>query len=552
MRINQLFSQTRREAPADIDQPGQQFLVRAGYFQPLGSGLLAALPLGKLLMDRLEERLASELRSLGAQEVDLPLVQPGSGGEDEGSSRRLPLSADSLPTALDVFRGQLRSYRQLPALFLRCGMMVDESQRRGGGLLGTRLCREIEVFSLHTDPTRQERCGADVLSSLLGLAHELDVPLAGGEDLNGALVQTGQSWLHPFLLGDEQLLQCEECGYTAAPSAARFRRPEPDTEQPMPLEKVATPHCPTIADLARFLGIPETRTAKAVFLTALYPQRQELVFAVVRGDREVNEAALARLFGTDKLRPATDEEIRAAGAAPGYASPIGVRDALVVVDSEIPRLPNLVAGANVEGFHLKNVNYGRDYQAAWVEEIAMARVGEACPECDAPMAALNGVGLARSRRLQVDHASWQGPVYSDENGVTHPALLDAYRLNLTRLVGCMAENHRDEKGLILPAVAAPFLVHLVVLPGKSGQGESVGREVESRLAAAGIEALVDDRTESPGVKFNDADLIGLPLRFTAGERALKQGGVELKRRGEVSSRIVPLEEVVQAVKMQIG
>ncbi len=527
MRYASLFTQTRREAPADIDLPGQQMLVRAGYVHALATGAPLLLPLGERVLHRLEERLAGELTALGALEL--------------GSTPPLPEAA---PAWLDMVRGHLRSYRQLPAIFYHFDWQPGPAARRGAGLLGARLNRVLEVHLLAADGPQQERLAAEMAGLLLGLLRELNLPLWGGEYLPGAGVQAGQAWLFPQSAAEDRLLQCEQCGYSADASAARFHRPAAVEEVPLPLEPVATPDTRSIAALAALLGIPEARTAKAVFLTA---GEERLIFAVVRGDREVNEAALRRLLHTDRLRPAVEDEIRAVGAVPGYASPLGLRGVRVVVDTQVPLSPNLVAGANREGYHLLNVNFGRDFTGE-VAEIAQARAGDACPECGQALSELRGVLLAHARRFD----PVPGLTFIDENGKGRPPLLESYRLDLTRAFACLAEANVDEKGLRLPLSAAPFPVHLVVLAGKNPAVEETARELAARLLAAGIEALIDDRIDSPGVKFNDADLIGLPLRLTVSERGLSAGGVEMKLRADTQKSLVPLAGLVDEVRRALG
>lgn len=522
MQFNRLFTQTRREAPSGLDLPGQQWLARAGYIEVTGSALGGLPPLGQRALHRLEQRLSERLDGLGGVEIGYP---DGAMGFTE---------------VLGLIQAHLRSYRQLPAVLYRFAWHIAPLPRRGGGLIGARTSRVLEVFSVCPGNDIQEQYAAEIGAILLGTASELGLPLVGGLDLPGTHDSDGQSWLYPLEPGDESLLRCEQCGYSATPGAARFQRSQPAREAPGALQKVATPGCKTIAALAEFLGVPESRTAKAVFMTA---DESSLVFAVVRGDREVNEAALRRLLSTDRLRPATEDEVRAAGASPGYASPVGLRDVQVIVDVEIPDSPNLVAGANEAGFHLLNVNYGRDYHASKVAEIALARAGLPCPECGEALVECAGVQVAGSRRLDADYLGAQGVQYLDANGASHPAGVESHQLNLTRALGCLAEHARDDKGLILPPVVAPFDVHLVLLDVKKPAVIEAARDVEHRLRAAGLDVLVDDRPDSPGVKFNDADLLGLPVRITVSERALNQGGVEVKRRSSPDKQVVALDEL---------
>jgi prolyl-tRNA synthetase len=527
MKLSQLFTQTRREAPADVLLPGQQALFRAGYVQTGAANAPILLPLGQRALGRLEARLCGGLEGLGGLELG------GASGE-AGASLWAELA-----------RSQLRSYRQLPALFYHFTWQVSPTTRRGGGLFGARAHRVLAIHLLAADEERLDGVAAEVDVLLSSLLRDLGLETQAGAFLPGAGIQDGQAWLYPHPLGEEGLLRCAACGYAADPTAARYRRPSPPPEAQGPLELVATPETKTIAALAALLGISEARTAKAVFLTA---QEAQLVFAVVRGDREVNEAALRRWLGTERLRPATEEEIRAVGAVPGYASPVGLQGVRVVADVQIPESPNLVAGANREGFHLRNVNYGRDYSAGEVAEIALARAGDACPVCGAPLVEVPGVRLADAGRWSTDAVGGMGVSFVDEHGKSRSPLARTVHVELTRILACLAEAWHDAYGLQLPLAVAPYVVHLVTLAGKDATVAEAAQAAAARLAAAGLEPLVDDRPDSPGVKFNDADLIGLPVRLTVSARTLQQGGVELKRRAESTRSFVPLAELVESVR----
>lgn len=366
-------------------------------------------------------------------------------------------------------------------------------------------------------------------------------------------------------VGEDTLLFCQGCGYSANRQVARFaRQPAVDAERTArPLQKVATPHTRTIEDLARFLEISPAQTAKAVFLVADLgrgdERRSQFVFAVVRGDLEVNEAKLTNVLGKEmdwsvlNLRPAQEEEIRAVGAEPGYASPVGLKAgaAWVVADESIPVSPNLAAGANEEGYHLLNVNYGRDYSAACVADIAGAPDGAACPECGAPMAARRGVEVGNIFKLGTRYSEATGCDFRDAEGKNQAVIMGSYGIGVGRLLACIAEEHHDDHGLCWPASVAPYPVHLVQLAGRNSDApQAAAAELAARLEAAGLEPLYDDREESPGVKFMDADLIGLPVRLTVSERSLSQGGVEWKLRAAAEKQIVPLEEVITRLKSQ--
>jgi prolyl-tRNA synthetase len=273
---------------------------------------------------------------------------------------------------------------------------------------------------------------------------------------------------------------------------------------------------------------------------------------------ELNETKLANAVAARELRPATEEQIRAVGAVPGFASPLGLAGTQhaasmqIVVDDSIPASPNLVAGANEADFHLLNTNYGRDYQADIVTDLAAADEGHACPECGQPVHVSRGVEVGNIFKLGTRYSDALGCTYLDRDGQAKPVIMGSYGIGVGRLLACVAEVHHDEHGLIWPLSIAPYPVHLVLLRGKgSPQAEQTAERLYAELQAAGIEVLYDDRDESPGVKFNDADLIGMPLRLTVSERALAQGGIEMKLRSQAEKSILPLETAVAGVRTEL-
>jgi prolyl-tRNA synthetase len=365
---------------------------------------------------------------------------------------------------------------------------------------------------------------------------------------------TSHSYLYLSDDGLEPLLLCDGCGYAALKDAASCSRPSAEAEPARPLEKIATPHTSTIAELAQLLGVPEARTAKAVFLTAAVEDGERFVFAVVRGDTEVSERKLRAALRTlgvaaAALRPATDAEIRGTGATPGYASPVGLKNVLVVVDQLAAESPNLVAGANDEGYHLLNTNYGRDYRASVVADIAAAQAGDGCPVCSRTLRSANAALLGHSERLGTEKG---GPAYLDATGRSQPVAISVHLVDLGALLTAIATERRDEQGLALPPAAAPFAIHLVSMPGAEAEVEALVRALE----VAEIPYLWDDRGDSAGVKFTDADLIGLPVRITLGKRSLQAGGAEFKRREPGSAGgekwIVPLDSAVEVVRRTLA
>jgi len=557
MRMTRLFSQTLREAPADAEVASRQLLVRAGFIRQVGAGIFSLLPLAHRSLSKIENIMRQEMDAIGGQELTLPIAM-----HEEAIA--------------DLVRGEIRSYRQLPCLIYHFQTRWRDDLPTRSGPIGAREFTTLDSYSLDADRPGMEaqyqahyraysnilrRCGLPVLVA------QADTGVTGGI--------LAQEFVYMTPIGEETLMLCEGCGYTANWKVASFAKPPPADEAPRPLEKVATPHTTTIADLAALLGVPESRTAKAVFMMArpvapsLLPagsppvraEREEgeerFIFAVIRGDMEVNEAKLAQAVGARALRPATDAEIRAVGAAPGYASPIGLNkeavahggdrpQLVVVVDDLIPRSPNLVAGANEEGYHLLNVNYGRDYIADLVCDIAAARDDAPCPQCGAPLRSARGVEVGNMIQIGTRYSEAWDCTCHDRDGSDKPLVIGSYHMNSYRLLACIAEEHHDDKGLIWPVAVAPYQLYLVSLPG----AEAEAGRIYTDLWSAGVEVLLDDRPESAGVKFNDADLIGLPLRLTIGKRSLQAGGADLKRRDRAESTLVPLEQVVPRVRQE--
>jgi prolyl-tRNA synthetase len=381
------------------------------------------------------------------------------------------------------------------------------------------------------------RCGLPVLTV------QSDVGMMGGK--------MAHEYMYLTPVGEDTLILCDSCGYTANRQVARFNKPAAAEEAPAAPRKVATPGMATIEGLANFLNVPKSKTAKAFLAVATVAEGQgdveRFVFAIIRGDMDVNETKLANAVRARDLRPAREDEIRRAGAVPGYASPVGLKHALVIVDDSIPASPNLVAGANEDGYHLLNVNCGRDFQAGIVADIALAAEGHACPECGARLRAARGVEVGNIFKLGTRYSDALGCTFLDRDGKPRPVVMGSYGIGVGRLLACVAEEHHDERGLVWPVTVAPYHAHLVALKG----GEDAAERLYTALGESGVEVLYDDRAESPGVKFSDADLIGLPLRLTVSQRSLREGGAELKRRHEAGLAVVPLDDVVSRAQSEI-
>lgn len=518
MRLGQVLGMRLRALPEDVHPAGLAWLIRAGYVQRLSNGSLAWLPMGQRLLQQIKARLDARLEQQQGQAVTFNVRPRGpSLGNEEGAP---PM----LTALLEIGRQHIQSYKNLPAIVYDAGD-------------GTRL----SLAALSADAAGLDALWDTLNGALFETAQRCGLTPVAVQEL------TGLSFFAPLPHGEMTALVCPRCGYRAAQHAARTRKPRPAEEVPRPLQKVATPGASTIADLCAFLGIPPERTAKALLLMGSWPTMERLVFVVIRGDGEVNLAKVQQVTGAHALRPATEDEIRACGAEPGYASPIGVRGALVVVDDLIPHAPNLVAGANEAGYHFINVTYGSDFQADVVADVSLVHASDACPECGAALEAHPGLRL-----LRACHCGAQPAQYQDQDGRMQPWHAALWDVDVAAWAIALADAHHDEQGLRWPVSVAPYAVHVVVLPGKgSSEVDVQAAQVYARLKQAGIPVLLDDRPESAGVKFMDADLLGMPLRVTVSERALKAGGVEVRHRGQEQGAWVPVDALLPHVLQEL-
>lgn len=572
MRMSQLFSQTLREAPSDAEIVSHQLLLRAGFIRQLAAGIFAYLPLARRSLTKIQAIMREEMDAIGGQEVTMPVVHPADLWKETGrwyeigaemgrfrdrAGRDMVLAMTHEEVVADLVRREVRSYQQLPLLIYHIQTRWRDDPRPRAGLIRAREFTMLDSYSLDADWEGLDRQYQAHCQAYFRICGRCGLPVVAIQSDVGMM---GGKMAHEFMyltpVGEDTVLICDNCGYMANRQVAAFRKSPAAEEKPASLQKVATPDITTIEGLAARLGVPRSRTAKAVFMMGTMIEGEEeaerLVLAVVRGDMAVNETKLANAVRARQLRPARDEEIRRVGAVPGYASPVGLKDALVVVDDIVPQSPNLVAGANEEGYHLLNVNYGRDYRADIVADIAAAGEGDPCPKCGNPMRTSRGVEVGNIFKLGTRYSEAMGCTFLDRDGREKPVIMGWYGIGTGRLLACIAEEHHDDQGLVWPVTVAPYHVHLVLLMRKDRGPREVAERLYAQLWNAGVEVLYDDRPESPGVKFNDADLIGLPLRLTVSERSLQRGGVELKLRRERGSAIVTVEEAVSRVKAGIA
>jgi len=571
VRVSQLFGETSREVPADAEIPSHHLLVRAGYVRQLAAGIFSYLPLGWRSLRKIEQILREEMNAIGGQEMNMPVVHPAELWKRTGrwqtideslvrfqdrGGRDMVLAMTHEEVVASLASTEIHSYRQLPKLIYQIQTKFRDEARARGGLIRVREFVMKDSYSLDRDKEGLEaqyrahydtyfRIGARAALPLIAVSS--DVGMMGG--------QVAHEFIYLTPIGEDTLFLCDGCGYAANRDVARFSKMVEENGKPKPMQRVATPNAPTIEALASFLGVPPSRTAKAVFFMGkpLDGGAPRLVVGVVRGDMEVNQTQLQQLAGTATLRPAHAAEAEAAGAVLGYASPVGLQreKTIVVVDDLIMRSTNLVAGANEQGFHLLNTNAGRDYHADVVGDIASAYMGARCARCGTALRIAHGVEVGNIFQLGTRYSADLNATYADEDGRDHPIIMGSYGIGVGRMLACVAEEHRDDRGLALPISIAPYAVTLVGL-GRSDEARAQAETTYSDLLKADVEVLYDDRDVSAGVKFADADLRGMPLRVTVSDRSLAAGGLELRHRRSADVRIVATSDVVSAIREEIA
>jgi prolyl-tRNA synthetase len=570
-RMSQLFSQTLREAPSEAEVVSHQLLLRAGFIRQLAAGVFTYLPLAWRSLRKIENILREEIDAIGGQELKMPVVHPADLWQETGrwyeigpemarlkdrQGRDMALAMTHEEVVADLARRDIRSYKQLPQLIYHIQTKFRDDPRPRAGLVRVREFDMKDSYSLDRDEAGLDKQYRAHYQAYFNIYNRCALPtLAVGSDVGMMGGTLAHEYMYLTPIGEDTLMLCDACGYSANRQIARFVKPPAPQEDMRPIEKIPTPDTKTIDALATLLNISKSKTAKAVFLAATIPQDgrdvERFIFAVIRGDMEVNETKLANAVKASALRPATEDEIRAVGAEPGYGSPVGVHDAVIVADEAVAASANLVAGANEPGYHLLNVNLGRDYAADIVTDIAAACEGDGCPQCSKPLRASRGVEVGNIFKLGTRYTDAMGATFLDEDGVARPIVMGSYGIGLGRLLACVAEEHHDDKGLMWPVTVAPYHVSLVWLPSNSAETQATAERIYQSLRESGVQVLFDDRRATPGVKFADADLIGLPLRITVADRSLAQGGVELKRRDRSEKTVVAESELLAVVRTEL-
>ncbi len=573
MRVAHLFGETLREAPADVDVVSHQLLLRAGYVRQLAAGIFSYLPLAHRSMKKIEQILREEMNAIGGQEVTMPVVHPAEPWQQTGRWQVIDESLARFKDRKDrdmvlgmtheeivgvLTSSEVKSWRQLPILIYQIQTKFRDEARPRGGLIRVREFTMKDSYSLDKDEAGLKKQYEQHYHAYFRMYARCGLPvIAVGSDTGMMGGKVAHEFMYVTPIGEDTLV-IDEAGYAANQEVAQFVKTPHDGGAPAAMEKVHTPNCPTIDDLAKFLSVDAKQTMKMVFFMGTFQEGdkkiEKLVAAAVRGDMDVNQTQVTNKAKALATRPAHPEEITAVGMVPGYASPIGIAKgkAVVVMDDLLEKSTNLVSGANEAGYHYKNVNVGRDFTPDVIGSIALAQDGYISVESGKPLKLVRGVEVGNIFQLGVRYSVPLNCNYADEAGKLQPVVMGSYGIGVGRLLACVAEQHRDSFGLALPISVAPFEVNLVQL-AKKEETKQKAEALYQELQQASIEVLFDDRDAAAGVKFTDADLRGIPLRITISDKSLEKGGVELKHRlGGKDFTLVPLADIVTTLKAEIA
>jgi prolyl-tRNA synthetase len=554
---------TVKEAPADAANASHKLLVRAGYIRKVGAGMYDYLPLGLRVLRNIENIVREEMDRAGAQEILMPALLPAEYFKETG---RWDLYGDTLfrlkdrkggefhlgPTheeiVTDIARREIRSFRDMPSNLYQIQSKYRDEPRPRGGLLR---CREFLMKDAYSFDVSEEAAQASYekmrqtycrIFDRLGLTYRLvaaDPGAIGGSKSSEFQVLADS--------GEDAIVACDTCDYAANVEIATVKAPPSadSDEAPEDRAKVHTPKVGTIDDVSKFLKKPKDKFLKSL----VYLADKEVVLAIVRGDHDVNEIRLARALGVTEVFMATDADVKkATGADVGFAGPVGFKGK-IIVDRAAASVKNAATGANESDQHFTGVNRGRDWDGD-IADIRLATDGDGCPNCTGKLKSYKGIEGGHIFILGTKYSQAMGATYSDDKMEKQPIVMGCYGIGVSRLVATTIEQHNDADGMRWPIAIAPYKVHLVTI-GKDEPVISAAQKLYDDLGAAGIDVLWDDRDERPGVKFKDADLLGMPFRVTLGAKALANGNVELKPRTEPDPKKAELVPVADAARVLI-
>ena len=564
MRLTRLVSRTLRTEPAEAETSSHRLMLKAGMVSQVTAGAFTYLPLAWRSLRKVEQIIREEMDAAGGQELRMPVLQPMELWDETGRraafgqnlftlqdrrQRSLVMAPTHEEVITNVVRANVQSYRDLPVILYQIQTKFRDELRPRAGLIRTREFDMKDAYSFNADEESLEDSYQAMAQAYRNIYRRCGVQALMAEADSGAI---GGKESHEFILvtssGEDTVIICPRCNYAANLEKARSVRPTLDSESPLPLEEVSTPGVKTIAALSEYLDIPSSRTLKAVF----YATGGEIVFVTIRGDLEVNEVKLKNALGVHDLRLATDEEVAAAGLVAGSASAIGLKGVRQVGDLSIRTGANYVVGANKADTHQRNANYPRDFEVDILTDIALAMEGEDCPECGSPLEAARGIEVGHIFKLGTFFSEALRGYFLDSDGVQKPIMMGCYGIGIGRLLAAAIEQNHDDRGIVFPGPIAPYQVHLVALNMSAPAVRQAADSLYQHLWDKDIETLYDDREEeSAGVKLNDADLLGLPVRLVVSPRTIQAESVEIKARSSSESQLIPSGDAVLSTRRML-
>ncbi|MDN0045745.1 proline--tRNA ligase [Megasphaera hexanoica] len=547
MLASKLYSPTLREIPADAEIASHQYMLKAGMLRKNGSGLYSFLPLGRRVTLKVEQIVREEMDATGAQEIMMPIMQPAEIWHESGrwsaygpemfklqdrhdNGYCLGPTHEELITTL--LRNELRSYKQMPLILWQMQNKYRDEIRPRFGLMRSREFVMKDAYSFDVDEEGLHKTYQIMYDAYDRVFTRCGLNFKPVEADSG---QIGGSHTHEFMAlaaaGEAEVVSCSKCQYAADIEKAVPNTLDMAAEDAADVELIETPNCSTIEDLANFLQIPVEKTIKAV----AFDVDGKTVLCMVRGDHEVNDVAVQNLVGGNTIEPATDEELKAHGLQPGYMSPMGAdtpdnETFYVIVDPTAMNVPNGVTGANKHGYHYKNVNPKRDFQNVTVATIRLMTKDDVCPHCGAPIDIVRGIEVGQVFELGTKYSEALNATFLDQNGKAKPYVMGCYGIGVTRTIAAAIEQFHDDKGIMWPVAIAPYEVVVVPVSSKDEEQMKIAEGLYTQLKGMGVDVLFDDRNERAGVKFNDADLIGYPVRITVGKKSAADQTVEIKVR----------------------
>ncbi len=568
MRVSQFFISTLREAPADAEIVSHKLMLRAGIIRRLAGGIYTWMPLGLRIVRKVEAIVREEMNRAGAVELAMPVVQPAELWQESGRwekygaellrfqdrhQRDFLIQPTSEEVVTDLARSELRSYRQLPVHFYQIQTKFRDERRPRFGIMRGREFTMKDGYSFHADHADLEREYRNMYDTYTRIFTRLGLKFRAVAADTGAIGGTGSHEFHVLAdSGEDAIAYCPASDYAANVELAEALAPQGARPAPAaPMRKVPTPGMTRCEDVAALLGAPLAQTVKVIAVV----HENEFVLLLLRGDHSLNEIKTQKLPGMDPFRFATDAEVeRHLGCKPGYIGPVGVDAAVkVVADRAVAIMADFICGANVEGYHLARVNFGRDLpEPRLVADIRNVVPGDPSPDGRGTLDICRGIEVGHIFQLRTKYSEAMKALFLDESGKSRPFEMGCYGIGVTRIVGAAIEQNHDARGIVFPQPIAPFQLALVPIGyRKSAPVREACDKLYLELAAAGVEVLLDDRDERPGVMFADMELIGIPHRVVVGERGLNQGMLEYQGRREPAPTAVALDELIAFVKARI-